>query len=333
MGDGISGKVTKGGAPSLTTESRRHVLRSPTFLVALVVLVVNDQWLKGVGVLPGWLTGKLSDFAGLIVAPLLLVVLMHARSRLEELACFAAVSLGFAALELSPQLARAVEQLTRVLHLDWRLWPDPTDLLALVVLPLAWRVLHAHRVTVRPSPRMEKSLGIAAMLACLATSGDARRVSTSLALFNITHENLDLQIYRPGAPLDCDAVSADPEARLAPESFDLESCPRLMRLDALPVDIDWGNPDEHGTTPEPITVDRPCDAVLVRASGVRDTVVFWTAVSKVELFAHGGEPEDKSRVAYVERFDDELIISTPDYAVSFVATSVPPANDCPKGAP
>jgi hypothetical protein len=39
--------------------------------VALGVLLINDHVLKVVGVLPGWLTGKLSDVAGLIVAPVL----------------------------------------------------------------------------------------------------------------------------------------------------------------------------------------------------------------------------------------------------------------------
>jgi hypothetical protein len=296
-------------------------------LVALVVLVVNDRWLKGGGVLPGWLTGKLSDFAGLIVAPLLLVVLLRARSELAKLACFAAVSLGFAALELSPKLARAVEQLTRVAHLNWRLWPDPTDLLALAVVPLAWRVLHVRPVTLTPSPRIERALGVAAMLACVATSGNAQRVSTSLALFNITDDDLDLQIYRPAVPLDCDAVSGEPEGTLAPEEFELESCPRLVRLDVLPVDVDWGS------AAEPVPVDRPCDAVLVRSPGVRDTVVFWTAASKVELFAFAGEPKDESHVAYVERFEDELIITPPDYAVSFRAAVAPPATECPKEAP
>ena len=45
-------------------------LRRPGFWAALALLVLNDHLAKGAGVLSGWLTGKLSDFAFLIVAPL-----------------------------------------------------------------------------------------------------------------------------------------------------------------------------------------------------------------------------------------------------------------------
>ena len=40
------------------------------FVVALIVVVVNDHFLKAA--CPGFLTGKLSDFAGLVFAPLFL---------------------------------------------------------------------------------------------------------------------------------------------------------------------------------------------------------------------------------------------------------------------
>ncbi len=45
--------------------------------LAIVVLAVNDHVLKGSGLLPDWLTGKLSDFAGLLFFPLLLVTLWN----------------------------------------------------------------------------------------------------------------------------------------------------------------------------------------------------------------------------------------------------------------
>lgn len=43
----------------------------PVALVGLTLLVLNDHVLKGVG--PGWLTGKLSDVAGLLFLPFLLL--------------------------------------------------------------------------------------------------------------------------------------------------------------------------------------------------------------------------------------------------------------------
>lgn len=42
----------------------------PVVLSAVALMAVNDHVLKGVG--PGWLTGKLSDVAGLVLLPMLL---------------------------------------------------------------------------------------------------------------------------------------------------------------------------------------------------------------------------------------------------------------------
>jgi hypothetical protein len=43
--------------------------RHPLVWTAFVLLLLNDHVLKGSGLLPGDVTGKLSDFAWLIVAP------------------------------------------------------------------------------------------------------------------------------------------------------------------------------------------------------------------------------------------------------------------------
>ena len=51
-------------------------IRHPLWWLMLVVLVVNDFVLKGSGLLPSIITGKLSDFAGLMVFPLLLAILI-----------------------------------------------------------------------------------------------------------------------------------------------------------------------------------------------------------------------------------------------------------------
>ncbi len=48
----------------------------PVCIVALVAVVANDRWLKVDH--PGILSGKVSDFAGLIYFPLLIVALMEA---------------------------------------------------------------------------------------------------------------------------------------------------------------------------------------------------------------------------------------------------------------
>lgn len=62
--------------------------------VALSVLALNDHVLKGSGLLPGVVTGKLSDFAGLIVAPILGCTALGLRSERGRLALFGVVALA-----------------------------------------------------------------------------------------------------------------------------------------------------------------------------------------------------------------------------------------------
>ena len=48
-----------------------RALLHPLWLGSLALLVLNDHVLKGAGLLPGVLTGKLSDFAGVFADELL----------------------------------------------------------------------------------------------------------------------------------------------------------------------------------------------------------------------------------------------------------------------
>lgn len=129
----------------------------PAPLAAVVVLALNDHVLKGAGVLPGWLTGKLSDFAGYFFFPLLLTALgdvaVRAIAKLTgarldfslrwwKAGVAMAITAGIAlALELSPSGAGAIVRLLRALGFAAGTTPDPTDLIALVMLaPAAWIV-------------------------------------------------------------------------------------------------------------------------------------------------------------------------------------------------
>ena len=62
-------------------------LGHPATVIALLVLVVNDHVLKAA--YPGWVTGKLSDAAGLVLAPPLLAAVLGLRGR--RIALIAAV--------------------------------------------------------------------------------------------------------------------------------------------------------------------------------------------------------------------------------------------------
>lgn len=82
----------------------------PVPLVALVALIVNDHWAKAAW--PGFVTGKLSDVAGMVFFPLFLQGLVEVilsltgrpwgPSRRVLVGCVAATILVFAAVKLGP---------------------------------------------------------------------------------------------------------------------------------------------------------------------------------------------------------------------------------------
>lgn len=153
--------------PSL--RSPASALRHPLWWTALAVLLLNDHLLKGAGALPSAVTGKLSDFAGLLVAPVLLAALVRARRSGAILACFAATGAVFAAIKLSPAAARAAESI--MAFVSWRIWSDPTDLIALPMLLVGWHVFLARPETASAgSPVLSRAALVLGSFACVATS-------------------------------------------------------------------------------------------------------------------------------------------------------------------
>ncbi len=189
----------------------RHALRSPAWWIALAVLLLNDHLLKGVG--PGWLTGKLSDFAGVIVAPALLATLLGTRSRRVMAGCVALVALAFTAINLLPAASRACEWLMALAGIPWRLWPDPTDLLALSMLPASWAVMQDAR---EPKRWLEYAGMLLGSVACVATSlaTPPRPLSAADAILAQAWPRYPLQLIDPAsgaviAQLPADDYSAD----------------------------------------------------------------------------------------------------------------------------
>ncbi|MFV8753042.1 hypothetical protein ACNOYE_21045 [Nannocystaceae bacterium ST9] len=111
------------------------------WLVALAVLIVNDQVLKHAGVLPGVVTGKLSDFAGLLVAPTLFATVLRVRS--ERGLCWAHLAIGvvFAGIQLSTGFAELWSRAMGLVGYPWTIVSDPGDLVALPMLLVSWTLL------------------------------------------------------------------------------------------------------------------------------------------------------------------------------------------------
>ena len=193
----------------------------PLWWMCLLLLVVNDHVLKGAGVLPEWLTGKLSDFAGLVVAPVCFVSLLGLRKRWAKAVVFGSVGFMFAALQLSDTLVRAVQDCAAVVGLSWRIWPDPTDLIALPILLVAWRISNREQAwSGKTQARLRTGVGMVGAVACLATSEDELELSAAY-LVNATHYKFAVDLYQAPQPLDCSAFEADPLATVPLEAFEL----------------------------------------------------------------------------------------------------------------
>lgn len=131
--------------PRPAATSARDWLVHPVTCVALVVLVVNDHVLKEA--LGTWWTGKLSDVAWLVVVPPLVATVLAGAARLLGLvvgarACATtSVAVTAAAFVLVKSLDAAAVLASSVLSAvagPSRVMADPTDLLALPALLVAW---------------------------------------------------------------------------------------------------------------------------------------------------------------------------------------------------
>jgi hypothetical protein len=125
----------------------------PAPLAALLVLLANDWLIKPRALAPGWLSGKLSDVAGLLAAPLvataaidcalwlvalaspLLIDFSLRRGRLYGAALL--VASGFAAVKTWPAAAHALERAADWIGFHWSVVSDPGDLVALPAVALA----------------------------------------------------------------------------------------------------------------------------------------------------------------------------------------------------
>lgn len=138
-----------------------EIFTQPAFLVAIVILLVNDLYLKAHH--PSWLTGKLSDFAGLYVFTQFVAVTLNVR--IVMAASVSGVLFIAWKTPLVTPLISFVNEHTRVrLHRTI----DYTDLLALLVLPIAVR-LYAVRSVCRWNVAKYAVAGVT-LLAIMGTS-------------------------------------------------------------------------------------------------------------------------------------------------------------------
>ncbi|MDC3960055.1 hypothetical protein [Polyangium jinanense] len=257
----------------------RRALLHPLWLGSLAVLALNDHVLKGAGILPGAITGKLSDFAGLVVAPVLLAALLRLGSRRSLFLAHLATGAVFAAIKLSPAAARAFEAFTALTPFPWQITVDPTDLMALPALALAWRVLvPAMQRPLPERPLAQRTAVVFGSLACAATSepqeppptcdpefcGVTPTEAGALSLGNTTtgERLVRLRPLKDSVQVDCETLLADPESALSRELFAPAEAWLLQPGRGLPLQ----NNDTAG-----------CVAYLVDADGLSPTLLAWSS--------------------------------------------------------
>lgn len=151
---------------SLHAERQPLLLTSPVFVGSLLLLIANDYLLKPA--YASWLTGKLSDVAGLVVLTLLLAYLfpkLGGRAALVSGAVFVCWK--------SPLSGPLIAWDRAYLHLPLHRVIDYTDLAALAVLPFTWLLIG--RLMAQPkTPKWpvwsRNLLVLTGALACMATT-------------------------------------------------------------------------------------------------------------------------------------------------------------------
>ena len=152
-GGGVAPWPEEAAAP--VRQSNHAHLEVPVAFAALAVLVVNDHFLKAT--FGNALTGKLSDLAGLVLFPLVLLIglecvlsgLGHSVEGKKTLIgiCLVMTAAGFSSIQLFEQASSAYESTLTILGPGRaRNTMDPSDLLALPILYLPWLIATRSRV-------------------------------------------------------------------------------------------------------------------------------------------------------------------------------------------
>ncbi|HJL18391.1 MAG TPA: hypothetical protein RMH99_22195 [Sandaracinaceae bacterium LLY-WYZ-13_1] len=283
--------------------SDRVALRHPVWWAALALLVINDHVLKGADLVPAWLTGKLSDFAGLVVAPVLLSALLGSRGPRRRAFAFAAVGGWFAAANLFAPVAAATSTAAAWVGLSWTLWVDPTDLVALAALPLAWHVASADRALAPRAwgERLALGLGVAA---CVASPPPDPTWNTAAFLVNRTDEPIEVRVRWVEASVDCDAAEERFAELLPRDVFEAGTTFTVGAHETLPLDRsvvggsagDPGPPAGDAGTPSGPVHRGGCDVVILGAEGLPETVVYWSGLTERMIPDLVSDDEDEMAV-------------------------------------
>jgi hypothetical protein len=150
-------------------------LQHPITILSIIILIINDHVLKTY--YSSWLTGKLSDFAGLFFFPFLLTIVLSlifwkSKVTLHQIgySAFGLIFISFVLLKTVPFANIFVEKtISSILNHQVRFVLDPTDLLGFLMLWPAWRLWDRPK-KIQPSRLVASVVFSFAVLASIATS-------------------------------------------------------------------------------------------------------------------------------------------------------------------
>lgn len=152
---------------SLKKMENKNQILNPTFIVCLTTLLLNDFYLKQT--FPNALTGKISDFVGLIVFPIFIAYILPNTEKWISIA----TGILFIFWK-TPLVTPIIETLNQVFPLRIQRVIDYSDYWALLVLPIAHEIISQDRKLTSNSSKLLKfsRIGIASVsfFAICATS-------------------------------------------------------------------------------------------------------------------------------------------------------------------
>jgi len=292
----------------------------PLWWCALALLLLNDHLLKGAGVLPGAITGKLSDLAGMLVAPPLLAFALGANRRSARRAAVLLVGASLAAIKLAPEAARALEHALALVGMQARVWVDPSDLWALALLPIG-HALSAPRAAAPCSLLAGAVRGTAiglAAFACVATTGDDKKSgggrTNAPEVENATGEPLTLILASTEGAGGCSLYRDDRVSLLTPDAF---VAPRELMLDA----------DERAALPDD-TEHASCGAASILLADGSGVMVFWRDLPKIESFAPEADGKREGRRVVISGGAGEYDIDVGEDLDTFEPGGKAPERSC-----
>jgi len=154
-------------------------MTSPLFVAAVIVMAANDHLLKGAGVIPAGITGKLSDFAFLFFVPIVVAFVLRVRFRGGLVVIYAIIAILFSAINLSGRFSLLIERIFGMAMIPIHLWPDATDLEALMILPLSiWFVLRRQATSrIELAGVFRCVIAVICFIVCAATSPHSYRIA------------------------------------------------------------------------------------------------------------------------------------------------------------